>query len=217
MKPQPRTRSLDPCSRAGLTPPVLEEETSFVDLTTPSGLFASSSEAQTDTNSTVEFESTSGKEENVKNLEDSPESVSGRGGIERFISVSETISPEDINGFAPNQAATGSHDGSDTAISPSGTDSAHQGNQCPLSVHVDQGSSSSAAVSEGDSGIEPCAEGEEGAPGVPAGSQTSQGAPADVSGGAAADAFSKAEQQDKKKGDVSFKVFDLLWYCDKVG
>lgn len=217
MKPQPRTRSLDPCSRAGLTPPMLEEEASFVDLTTPSGLFASSSEAQTDTNSTVEFESTSGKEENVKNLEDSPESVSGRGGIERFISVSETISPEDINGFAPNQAATGSHDGSDTAISPSGTDSAHQGNQCPLSVHVDQGSSSSAAVSEGDSGIEPCAEGEEGAPGVPAGSQTSQGAPADVSGGAAADAFSKAEQQDKKKGEVSFKVFDLLWYCDKVG
>lgn len=216
MKPQPRTQSVDLCSRAGLTSPLLEEEASFLDLTTPRELFVSSSEATTDTNSTVEFESTSGKEENVENRADSPDSLSGRGGIERFISVSETISPANVNSFARDQPAKGSHDGSDTAISPSGTDSTLQDNQCPLSVHVDQGSSSSAAVSEGDSGIEPCAEGDEGAPGVPGGSQTSKSAPADGSG-AAADAFSKAEQQDKKKGEVSFKVFDLLRYCDKVG
>lgn len=209
MKPQPRTQSLDLCSRAGLTTPVLEEEASFVGLTTHSELFVSSSEAKTDINSTVEFESTSGKEENVKNLADSPESLSSRGSIERFISVSETISPADVNGFAQNQPAKGSNDGGDTAINPSRTDSTHQDNRCLLSVHVDQGSSSSAAVSEGDSGIEPCAEGEEGGPGLPGGSQTSKSAPADVSG-AAADAFSKAEQQDKKKGDVFFKVFDLF-------
>lgn len=216
MKPQPRTQSLDLCSRAGLTSPVLEEEASFLDPTTPSELFVSSSEAKTDTNSTTEFESTSGGEENVTNVADSPETLSSRGGIERFISVSETISPANVNDFAQNQPAKGSTDGSDTAISPSRTDSTHQDYQCPLSAHVDQGSSSSAAVSEGDSGIEPCAEGEEGAPGLSGGSQTSKSAPADVSG-AAADAFSKAEQQDKKKGEVSFKVCDLLWSCDKVG
>lgn len=206
VKPQPRTQSLDLCSQAGLTSPVLEEEASFIDLTAPSELLVSSSEAKTDTNSTVEFESTSGKEESVTDLADSPESLSSRGAIERFISVSETISPANVNGFAQNQAAKGSTDGSDTAISPSRTDSTHQDHQSPLSVQVEQGWSSSAAVSEGDSGIEPCAEGEEGAPG---GSHTSRSAAADVSG-AAADAFSKAEQQEKKKGDVSFKVFDVV-------
>lgn len=224
MKPQPRTQSLDLCSCAGLTTPVLEEEAPFIDLSTHSELFVSSSEAKTEVIPTLEstsgqlwtIKSTSGEEENVKNLADGPESLSSRGGIERFISVSETISPANVNGFAQNQPAKGSDDGSDSAISPSRTDSTHQDNQCPLSVHVDQASSSSAAVSEGDSGIEPCAEGEEGGPGLPGGSQTSKSAPADVSG-AAADAFSKAEQQDKKKGDVSFKAFGLFWCCDKVG
>ncbi|TNM88505.1 hypothetical protein fugu_004759 [Takifugu bimaculatus] len=160
VKPQPRTQSLDLCSRAGLTSPVSEEDASFVDLTAPSELFGSSSEAKTDTNLTVEFESTSGKEENVKDLGDSPESLSGR-------------------------------------------------------VHVDQGSSSSAAVSEGDSGIEPCAEGEEGGPGLPGGSQTSKSAPADVSG-AAADAFSKAEQQDKKKGKRNHHLGPADIYLDDL-
>ncbi|XP_011617527.2 phosphatidate phosphatase LPIN3 isoform X2 [Takifugu rubripes] len=215
VKPKPRTQSLDLCSRAGLTSPVSEEDASFVDLTTPSELFGSSSEAKTDTDLTVEFESTSGKEENVKNLGDSPESLSGRGSIERFISVSETISPANVNSFAQNQPAKGSNDGSDTAISPSRTDSTHQDNQCPLSVHVDQGSSSSAAVSEGDSGIEPCAEGEEGGPGLPGGSQTSKSAPADVSG-AAADAFSKAEQQDKKKGKRNHHLGPADIYLDDL-
>lgn len=167
MKPQPRTQPLDLRSRAGLAAPASGEEASFVDLAAPGELFVSSSEAKADTNPAAEFEP--GEGEQLKNEADGPESLSGRGSVERFVSVSETIGPANGNGFA----------------------------------QVDQGSSSSAAVSEGDSGIEPCAEGEEGGPGLPGGSQSSKGAPADVSG-AAADAFSKAEQQDKKKGGGFF-------------
>lgn len=197
MRPQPRTQSLDLCSHAAVTTPLFTEEVSSVDLTACGDLFVSFSEAKTDTDLTLEFESASGKEENtscIKEPTESPESLGGRGSIERFISVSETISPADVNGSAQKQPVKGSN----SAVSPNGTDSTRQDSQGQLSVRGEQGTISSAAVSEGDSGIEPCAEGEEGSTGSPGGSQTSR---ADVSW-TPADAFSKAE--DKKKGDVSF-------------
>lgn len=197
VRPQPRTHSLDLCSHAAVTTPMFAEEVSPVDLTARGDLFVSFSEAKTDTDLTLEFKSASGKEENascIKELTDNPESLGGRGSIERFISVSETISPADVNGSAEKQPVKGSN----SAVSPNGTDSTRQDNRCLLSVRGEQGTISSAAVSEVDSGIEPCAEGEEGSPGSPEGSQTSK---TDVSW-TPADASSKAE--DKKKGDVAF-------------
>lgn len=188
VRPQPRTQSLALCSHAAVTTPLFAEEVSSVDLTACSDQFVSFSEAKTDTDLTLEFESAPGKEENapcIKELTDNPESLGGRGSIERFISVSETISPADVNGSAQKQE-------SNSAESPNGTDSTRQDSQCQLSVHGEQGTIGSAAASEGDSGIEPCAEGEEGSPGSPGGSQTSK----------TDDTFSKAE--DKKKGDVAF-------------
>lgn len=191
VRPQPRTQSVDACSCA-----LFKEEDSFVN---PSDLLMSFPQAKTDADSPSAFESASGREENsshLKKLTDNAESL-GRGSIERFSTVSETISPADINGYVPKQSVKGSNDGGNLAVGPSRTDLADPDHQCLLSAHVDQALVSSAAVSEGDSGIEPCAEGgeDDGRPGSPGGSQTSKSAQADVT-------WSPAEQQDKKKGDV---------------
>lgn len=203
VRPQPRTQSLDMCSCATLSTPLFKEEASFVDPAAPSDLLMSFSQAKTDIDLTSGFESASGKEETSSHLEkvmNNAESLSGRGSIERFITVSETISPADINGYAQKQPVTWSNDGGNLAISSSRTDFADQDHQCLLSVYADQALISSAPVSEGDSGIEPCAEGGEndGGPGSPGGSQTSKIAQADVP-------WTPAEQQDKKKGDVFFQ------------
>lgn len=179
---------------------MLREEASFVEPAAPSDMLASFSQAKTDADSTLGFQSASGKKENsshLKKLMDNAESLSGRGSIERFSTVSDTFSP-DLNGYAPNQPVKGSNDGGTSAISLSGTDFADH--QSLLSVDVDQALIGSAPVSERDRGTEPRAErGEDDSgPGSPGGSQTSKSAQADVT-------WAPAEPQDKKKGDSFYQ------------
>lgn len=200
MRPQPRTQSLDLCSRPDPPTSLFKEESSLLDLANSSDPFMSFSEGKTDTDSTSGIESIPGKEGNTSNLKklmDNAECVSGRGSIERFLTVSDTVcvSPTPGNGEA-QQPLHGSTDGRNSA-SPSRTDSTDPDHQCLLS---DQGLVCGAAASEGDGGLEPCEEGAEGegGPMSPGDSQASRSAvslaPADTS--------SKAEQQDKKKGEV---------------
>lgn len=201
VRPQPRTQSLDVCGCALRSSPLFGDEASLVDPACPSELLMAFSQAETNADLFEGLESASGKEESsshLKQLMDHAESPVDRGSIERFSTVSDTISPADINGSAQKQPVEGSNDGGNLALSLSGTDFADQNPQCLLSVHVDQALISSAAVSEGDSGIEPSPEGgeDDGAPGSPGGSESSKSAQADV-------AWTPAEQQDKKKGDVS--------------
>lgn len=197
MRPQPRTQSVDLCSCATLTTPLFTEEASLVD---PGELFVSFSEAKTDTDFTSGFESASGKEE-------SSEFLSGRGSIERFCSVCDTIGPADVSECAQTQAVHEASDGGSSTMGPSRTDSTGQDHQRLLSERVDQASMGSAAVSAGGGGREPCED--EGGAGSPGASRSSKGAPDDVSG-TPADTFSKAEQLDKKKGDLVFDLLSLL-------
>lgn len=214
VRPQPRTRSLDVCSSATLSASLSEGEASFVDPAAPSDLLMAFSQAKTDTGSTSGFDSAPGREENsarLKKLMDNAESPSSRGSLERFMTVSDTISPADINGYTEKAPVKRSNDGSNSAPSRSRTDSADQDPQGLLSVHVDQALMSRAPVSEGDSGIEPCAEGgeDDGRPASPAGSQASKSAQADVT-------WTPAEQTDKKKGDFFFFFFSrrsLILFC----
>lgn len=185
VRPQPRTQSVDLCSRAALATPLFTEEAPLVD---PGELFMSFSEAKTDTDSMSGFESASGREENS-------EFLGGGGSVERFSSVCDAVGPASVSACAVKEGS----DGSDPTVGPSGTDPTDRGHRRLSPELINRGSVG---------GREPGADGgeDEGGPGSPGASQTSKGAPADV-GGAPADTFSKAEQQDKKKGDW---VFDLL-------
>lgn len=199
VRPQPRTQSLDVCSCATLSTPLFKEEAPLVDPAPPSDLLVSFPQAKTSTDLTSGCESASDKEESsshLKKLMDLADSHADRASMERFSTVSDWIDPADINGYS--QPVRGSSDGSSPAMSLSRSDLADENYQRLLSVHVDQALISSAAVSEGDSGIEPSAEGAEddGAPGSAGGSESCKGAQADVT-------WAPAEQQDKKKGDVS--------------
>lgn len=188
--------------------PLFREEASFVEHAAPGDMLVSFSQTKTDTDSTLGVESASGNEENsahLTKLTNNAESLSGRGSIERFSTVSDTFGPADINGYTQTQPVKGSNDGGNLATSPDETDFADH--QSLLSAHVDQALISSSAVSEKDSGIESCAQrGEDdGVPGSPGGSQTSRNAQTNVT-------WTPAEQQDKKKGGVFFpRLLICLW------
>lgn len=192
VRPQPRTQSLDVCSCATLSTPLFKEEAPLVDPAPPSDPLVPFPQAKTSTDLTSGCESASDKEESsshLKKLMDHADSHADRASMERFSTVSDWM---DVNGYT--QPVRGSSDGGSLAMSLRRSDLANEDPQ----VHVDQALVSSAAVSEGDSGIEPCTEGgeDDGAPGSAGGSESCKGAQADV-------AWAPAEQQDKKKGDVS--------------
>lgn len=199
VRPQPRTQSLDVCSCATLSTPVFKEEAPFVDPAPPSDLLMPFPQAKISTDLTSGCESASDKEESsshLKKLMALADPHADRFSMERFSTVSEWIGPAEGN--ASTQPVQGSSDGSTPAMSFSTSDLADENRQRLLSVHVEQALISSAAVSEGDSGIEPCAEGgeDDGAPGSAGGSESCKGAQADVT-------WAPAEQQEKRKGDVS--------------
>lgn len=200
VRPQPRTQSLDACGCATLSTPLFRDEAPVVDPAPPRDLLVSFPQAKTSTELTSGCESASDKEESsshLKKLMDLADSHADRASLERFSTVSDWMGPADINGYA--QPVRGGSDGSSPAMSLSRSDLGDETHQRLLPVHLDQALVSSAAVSEGDSGIEPSAEGvaeDDGAPGSAGGSESSKGAQADVS-------WAPAEQQDKKKGDVS--------------
>lgn len=189
-----------------LSTPLFKEEASLVDPAAPSDL----SQAKPDTDLTSESESRSGKENSshLKKLLDYAENVSGGGGIENFSTVSGTVSPADVNGYAQQQQpVNGSNDGGNLATSLRRTDGADQDHGCLLAAHADQALISAAAVSGGGSGIEPRAEGgeDDDCPVSPGRSEPSKSAHAHV-------ACPAADQQDKKTGGLFCfsKIVDLF-------
>ncbi len=233
VRPQPRTQSLDLVSHAMQTSPLSKEKNSHMAHSTPSDLSRSS--MKTNMDSTQALESTLGNEED-SSLYSANVIING---IESLGSKDITTSVDHVStvtdrknlGSKNNMVSVTkeSKDCTVTSASPRRAEFSNpQQQQGALSEQSEQGSTSSAAVSEGDSGIDPCAEGrvEESGPGgtegLAGGSLTNRSAPkaegrdADNSWTAAeglansTEASSKAEQQDRKKGEVFFKLVCVL-------
>uniref|UniRef100_UPI0037E713EC phosphatidate phosphatase LPIN2 isoform X1 n=2 Tax=Semicossyphus pulcher TaxID=241346 RepID=UPI0037E713EC len=201
VRPQPRTQSLDLSSHSMLTPPLSKEKNSHIAHSTPSDLSASSTPA-----AKTNMDLISGEEENRDSS-----SLASKESTIRVSTVTDMISQEKLKSETKlNNAQIGDC----TATSPSSTEVSNPQQQGASSEQSEQGSTSSAPVSEGDSGIDPCAEGGEEDGALKAEGRDS-GAAAEGSANSA-EASSKVEQQEKKKGKRNHHLGPTDIYLDDL-